>query len=101
MQRTPAVRGQLDDREQDHGGGDIEIDQQHAQQHHAARHAKHAGNERRNDDGGADQRERGGGHKRFRLSLIFSENGFPLFGIMPYAERASAPSIISTALRSP
>src|SRR6185436_10612692 len=62
MQRPPAVGGDLQDREQHHAGGDVEINQQHAEQNHAAGHAEHAGDERGDDDGEADEGKRGGGH---------------------------------------
>ena len=58
LQRAPAVGDDLEDREQHHAGGDVEIDQQHAEQDHAAGHAEHAGDERGEDDGDADDGER-------------------------------------------
>jgi hypothetical protein len=57
-----AVGHELDDREQDHGGGDVEIVQQHAEQNHAAGHAEHTGDKRAEDDGEPDQGERFEGH---------------------------------------
>jgi hypothetical protein len=65
-QRAPAVGRELDERKQHHAGGDVEIDQQHAEQHHAAGHAEHAGNERGDNDSGADEGERKGGHFQMR-----------------------------------
>jgi hypothetical protein len=62
VQGTPAVGEELDDREEDHAGGDVEIIQQHAEQNHAPRHAEHAGNEGTQDDGEGEQNERKGGH---------------------------------------
>jgi hypothetical protein len=46
QRRPPAIGGKLDDGEQHHRDGDVEIDQQHAEQDHAAGHAEHAGQER-------------------------------------------------------
>jgi hypothetical protein len=57
-----AVGKELDDREQDHPGGDIEVIEQHAEQHHPAGHAEHAGQEGREDDGSADDGEDGETH---------------------------------------
>jgi hypothetical protein len=45
QRRAPHIGDELDDREQHHRGGDVEIDQQHAEQHHAARHPEGAGDE--------------------------------------------------------
>ena len=42
---TPAIGEELDDREEDHSARDIHVIQQHAEQHHPARHAEHAGDE--------------------------------------------------------
>ena len=65
--RAPAVRDELDDREDHHRGRDVEIDQQHADQDHPARHPEQAGDERGRDDGEADEGEGEGGHATVRV----------------------------------
>ena len=60
--RAPAVRDELDDREDHHAGRDVEIDEQHADQDHPARHPEQAGDERGRDDGAGDEDEVEGGH---------------------------------------
>ena len=57
----------MDDREQNHGGADVEKHEQHADQHHPAGHAEHAGEERTEEDGGADQRP--GGRRHYGLPV--------------------------------
>ncbi len=67
---APAVGGELDDRKQHHAGGDREIDEDHAEQHHPAGHAEGAGDEGGQQDGGADDGETGEGHsERVRAKL--------------------------------
>jgi hypothetical protein len=53
LQRAPAVGEQLNDREQDHARGDVEIVEQNAEQDHASGHAEHAGEKRSKNDGGS------------------------------------------------
>jgi hypothetical protein len=55
--RTPAIRGQLNGREQHHARDDVEKQKQHAEQDHASRHAENAGNERRAEDRARDDQQ--------------------------------------------
>src|SRR5215467_5784685 len=43
LQNAPAIGEQLDDRKENHPGGDVEIVEQNAEQHHASGHAEDAG----------------------------------------------------------
>ena len=103
-------------------GRDIEIDEQHAEQDHPARHPEHAGDETRRDDGDGDEGEVEGGHAgRTRCRLLaaskmgsarcrsrLAANGLALGASlaaraqgMAHADRASAPSIMSTVFSTP
>ena len=70
LRTSPAVGGGLNRAEEHHGRGDVEPDQQHAEQDQPASHAEDARQERRGQDGDGDDAERNRTHQLTPLMII-------------------------------